>query len=232
MRLLILGCSRRKIQVPEPLPALARYDGPAFRVVRRYLDQTQDDALDVFIVSARHGLIAADERIAPYDEQLGQSSPEFCAAVRNAAADILRRGYTSACLLAGMRYRCLLEGSLTFSPQRMSIIYGSVGMRLSRLRDWLAGCVDQEPHGCVARSDDCTDAINGETLERLRSLLPVSATHASVWNVIVDGELVPVKKAVSAITGLPVSDFHTDYARRVAAVNGLRVVKSSARLKE
>src|SRR5438034_6245695 len=51
-RVLVISCSERKRSVQGPLAAIDRYDGPAFRVVRRYLRETQDRALKVYILSA------------------------------------------------------------------------------------------------------------------------------------------------------------------------------------
>ena len=57
--MLILACSRRKRPDDGLLPAIERYDGPAFRVLRRYLRERPAGAPDVFILSAEHGLIGA-----------------------------------------------------------------------------------------------------------------------------------------------------------------------------
>jgi hypothetical protein len=49
-QLLVLSCSQRKLPNPEPLPALERYDGPAFRVLRKFLRESPSKAqiLDIF----------------------------------------------------------------------------------------------------------------------------------------------------------------------------------------
>jgi exonuclease SbcC len=38
-RLLILSCSRKKKTTSQLLPALERYDGPSFRVARKFIDE-------------------------------------------------------------------------------------------------------------------------------------------------------------------------------------------------
>ena len=63
-RMLILACSRRKRLDEGLLPAIDRYDGPAFRVLRRFLRERPAGAPDVLILSAKHGLIAHDLPIA------------------------------------------------------------------------------------------------------------------------------------------------------------------------
>src|SRR2546430_68654 len=69
-RLLLLSCSQRKLGTPGKILALQRYDGPAFRVVRRYLRESEDPALHICVLSAEHGLIASGERIADYDRKM------------------------------------------------------------------------------------------------------------------------------------------------------------------
>ena len=62
--MLILACSRRKRLDEGLLPAIDRYDGSAFRVLRRFLRERPAGAPDVLILSAKHGLIAHDLPIA------------------------------------------------------------------------------------------------------------------------------------------------------------------------
>ncbi len=59
-RCLIIGCSKSKIKSPGHMPALQRYDGPSFRVLRRFLAAESsphaEGKVDVFILSAEFGL--------------------------------------------------------------------------------------------------------------------------------------------------------------------------------
>src|SRR5438128_9858454 len=69
-RLLILACSQRKRPYASLLPAIERYDGPAFRVLRRYRRLTEDKGLIVYILSAEYGLIPASKQIPTYDRRM------------------------------------------------------------------------------------------------------------------------------------------------------------------
>jgi hypothetical protein len=69
-RALLLACSQRKVPTPDLLPAIDRYDGPAFRVVRRYLRTNSDSDLIVYIVSAEFGLIPSCRPIPLYDRRM------------------------------------------------------------------------------------------------------------------------------------------------------------------
>ena len=63
-RLLILGCSQKKRPDSGLLPALDRYDGPMFRVLRKCLRECPGGAqgLETYILSAEFGLMQASTR--------------------------------------------------------------------------------------------------------------------------------------------------------------------------
>ncbi len=71
-RLLILSCSRRKRLDPGLLSAVERYDGPMFRVLRKFVRECASEAqyLAVFILSAEFGLIPGSKPIPDYDRRM------------------------------------------------------------------------------------------------------------------------------------------------------------------
>ncbi len=76
-RCLILGCSETKVATPDNVPAIDRYDGPPFRVLRRFLadrsPMNPKSDLDVFILSAQFGLIRDEQPIPIYDRHMSGS---------------------------------------------------------------------------------------------------------------------------------------------------------------
>jgi hypothetical protein len=145
-RLLIVACSERKNPAKEKLPAIDRYDGPVFRVLRKYLRERPEDALTVLVLSAKYGLIAADREIADYDCRLSAESAErLRPQVLKVASRVL-----SSCqwqgigICAGKDYRVALAGFGNFVPDglRVDFIEGRQGPRLTALRRWL-----REPGG-------------------------------------------------------------------------------------
>ena len=72
MNLLILGCSATKRHDAGLLPALHRYDGPLYRIIRRALAERPQLAarLTIRILSAEYGLISADTPIPDYDRRM------------------------------------------------------------------------------------------------------------------------------------------------------------------
>ena len=74
-RLLILSCSQRKHETQELLPAIERYNGPLFFVLRHFLRERPRQArqLDVYILSAVYGLIPGNLPIEWYDRKMDLS---------------------------------------------------------------------------------------------------------------------------------------------------------------
>lgn len=69
--LLILSCSQRKRLDLGLLPAIERYDGGHFRVLRKARREGYwPEAMDVLILSARYGPLAASTPITNYDQKI------------------------------------------------------------------------------------------------------------------------------------------------------------------
>ena len=137
-RLLVLACSARKRPDATPLPAVERYDGPAYRVLRKYLRATRDGSLAVRIVSAEHGLVRGDDAIDDYDRVLTRArvrelAPAVSAAVRADHAT-LRPEATLLCL--GRLY-LVCVGDLPGAE----LAAAGQGRKLAHLKAWLYdGC--------------------------------------------------------------------------------------------
>ena len=112
-RCLIVGCSRTKVDSPQPLSAIQRYDGPAFRVIRRYLSQAPEGMqdVDIFVLSAEFGLISAETQISSYDRLMtaaraAELRPSVLEAVR---VQICPQSYTEVFLSMGKAYVQAME---------------------------------------------------------------------------------------------------------------------------
>jgi hypothetical protein len=136
-----LACSRRKVPAKGYLPAIDRYDGPAFRVVRKYLRETPDGSLAVLVLSAKYGLIESERSIPWYDLHLSAASAaRLQPQVLEAAKRVLRSHHWQAVgLCAGKEYRSVLGGLAELLPAgaRLDLLAGGLGKRLAALRDWL-----------------------------------------------------------------------------------------------
>ena len=147
--LLIVSCSQRKRSELELLPAIDRYDGPVFQVVRRFLrSRSSPVPLDIYILSAEFGLIASDRPIPNYDRRITKKrSSELRPSVIEKLIEILKVDrYQEIFICAGKDYLRSLEGyeKLVQSETIIKIAPGGIGTKSSKLKDWLYNRLPQE----------------------------------------------------------------------------------------
>ena len=234
-RLLILSCSRRKRPDPHLLPAIERYDGPMFRVLRRFLMNSPQKArlLDVLILSARFGLILASETIPNYDwrmtrERAAQLRPEAQARLERIFE---RTAYEEVFICLGSRYREVLDGRQWPLPGlRVKVAEGSIGMKLAGLRDWLyedpPPPLTCAPKGSVRLRGVEVELTTEEILDIAHRAIENQVGEPAnyrAWYVQVSDQRVSAKWLVSQLTGLPVSTFGATEARRMLTQLGIEV---------
>lgn len=143
-RLLIIACTATKRRDVRLLPAVHRYSGPSFRVLRRWLADNPEAAanLDVDILSAEFGLIPAIQPIPDYDRRMTATrAVELREQVRTTLGELLAlRSYDSAYLSAGNVYRqafgdlSTIVGLRHFSTAPDG---AGIGAQLGALKRWL-----------------------------------------------------------------------------------------------
>jgi hypothetical protein len=138
-QLLVLGCSQTKRETAGLLPAIDRYDGSSYRVLRNYLRERQWPAkLSVAILSAKYGLVGGFTGIEDYDERMtplraSEWAPECLitlkewATAHNSIHFSLGKDYLPAVLPA-------IENSL---KAKSEIFAGPIGMKLSQIKTLL-----------------------------------------------------------------------------------------------
>lgn len=140
-RLLLIACTARKKRALEALRALDLYDGPSFRVLRKYLREEHANrvATQVAILSGKHGLISLTRQVRPYDVRL---TGQRAARLRSQVARSLRRRTgqpRSAFIFMGPAYFDVLPPLNSIFPRttRVVVASGGIGHRLGQLRRWL-----------------------------------------------------------------------------------------------
>ena len=241
--LLIVSCSQRKRSELELLPAIDRYDGPVFQVVRRFLrSRSSPVPLDIYILSAEFGLIASDRPIPNYDRRITKKrSSELRPSVIEKLIEILKVDrYQEIFICAGKDYLRSLEGyeKLVQSKITAKIAPGSSGKKLSVLHDWL---YDRSPEtdlvkSCIVPEGKAT--IKGilleynpaEVLDIAREALAKrqgNPTNYQSYYLLIDEKKISPKWLVSQLTGLPVNSFHSIQARRVLKKLGITIYKET-----
>lgn len=245
-RCLILSCTQSKRQSEGLLPAIERYHGPAFRVLRKFLrdDPSALQNVDVFVLSAQHGLISSGHMIADYDQRMTferarDLQEQVCKIFQS---QIAQAGYAEVFLSLGRTYRAALDGCEAVSScNNLVVSRVSSGKKLTELKAWLYDQqVDRtktkEP-ASVTRLQEGEKGVaiirgiqiemtTAQVLEAARQALAQGRGNPDnyrAWYVLVDDRRVGPKWLVGQLAGLPVSAFVADEARRVLRQLGIQV---------
>ncbi|MBE9125377.1 MULTISPECIES: DUF6884 domain-containing protein [unclassified Coleofasciculus] len=238
--LLILACSQRKRSDPGLLPAIIRYDGPTFRLLRRFLahQASHSRAISVYILSAEFGLISDDREIPYYDRRMTrmrshQLQPKVVAELENILSF---SSYQELFICVGRDYLQALDGYKAIIPEGLGvrIATGSLGKKLSELHYWLYGELAKQYHSSPVVAPKGKAHLKGIEVA-LTPAQVLDIAHQALaegkgkpfsyqsWYVLIDGQRVSPKWLVSQLTGLPVSDFHSIAARRMLIQLGIEV---------
>jgi len=144
-KLLILSCSMRKIHTDDPVAALDLYDGVAFRVVKRMQRCGEfPDSVNIFIVSAKYGLIPADQKITFYDQKMTleiacQQAKRNCLILRQILSD--QQCCEIFANLGTVYLKAIqpINSWLTY-PTPIILPGGRIGQKLQRMKRWLQEC--------------------------------------------------------------------------------------------
>ncbi len=139
-RLLILACSSSKLD--QPAPALLLYQGPLFLVTRKWFAAA--GPLKVLILSAKHGLIDAQQKLAPYDQRMDhRRARELAPQVLAMLGDVGKQhGPFDECYVElGRDYQAALppreELARILGCPRVIYDQGAIGLRCQALKAWL-----------------------------------------------------------------------------------------------
>jgi hypothetical protein len=251
MRLLILKCSARKRTDNATLPALERYDGPLWKVLRAFLREypTARTELDIYALSAQYGLIPASSSIENYDLLM---TPAQAVTIQPHATHmfttLMQREYQAICLALSQRYLAALgDWHTKLDPdrvRRVTITDGPEGMKLHQLRQWLIGATstiglppkqsliaDEHPRGTATIGGVTLSLSANAVLEQARQGLysdPKGARKFRDWYVMIDETPVGSKWLVSMLTGLSPSQFQAEAARRFLLQLGISIFRAES----
>jgi hypothetical protein len=231
-RALILSCSRSKRPDEHRLSAVERYDGPAFKVLRRYLRES-NATLAVRILSAEFGLIGPEEHVGLYDRRMTDCRARELEPAVTAAFELFWRSneINDLMLLTSKVYALAMTKCWSFLSDDVQIHTpsGSIGRRVAQLHDWLYGeppSVSVVVSGHVKFRGTSISVTSDEVLALARSELPNDAEKAAKfesWCVPIDERSVAPKWLVSKLSGVPVSGFRTADALHVLKKLGVEV---------
>lgn len=129
--ILILSCSQHKIE--RPARPIELYNGQSYRIVRKFLKENPDLNIEIYVLSAKYGLIDAmdpDGIIEPYDLKM---DPEIASRWK----EILERTIDKDRITRGNSF--FYGSSLYYSVLPFEIPHskGKIGEQLHQLKEWL-----------------------------------------------------------------------------------------------
>ncbi len=138
-RMLIISCSASKRRRPNRrIPALQRYDGVFFKVLRKSLREYDiADGLHVLIISAKYGLITPQTPIPNYNKKMDRGQAEKLGpAIRRKIRHAIGLAKPGVILVnVGGVYETSIRDILEL--KRAQWASGPIGKRAATLKSWL-----------------------------------------------------------------------------------------------
>lgn len=143
-RLMMLGCSSSKSDALEALPAIDRYNGTAYKVIKKARREGYwPKDTHIFIVSAKYGLISEHTCIEIYDQKMTNARAVELQAEVSGSVDILLKkgGYRKIFLNMGAIYMQSIRLSREIERARQAGIlqeaFGGIGLRQKQMKRWI-----------------------------------------------------------------------------------------------
>jgi len=136
-QLLVLACSARKHGNLEVMPAIERYDGVAFRMLKKTPYDT--DNVDIMILSAKYGLLYPSQYIPDYNLKMRSDIvPKLKPQVHQVMAEALQRmRYDIVVLSMSQLYTTVFDQFVWPSTTTVYFVPGGIGVKLGFTKRWL-----------------------------------------------------------------------------------------------
>lgn len=135
--LLIMSCSKTKKHL-ENVPAIALYDGQAYRVIRKRSTKN----LEILIISAKYGIIRSTDIVSYYDQVMTVTE---AVKMKEHVEKVIRktvwkRNSMRIFITLGFPYNLAVsEELIDFLDEgfNLQVASGPIGKRLHQLKEWL-----------------------------------------------------------------------------------------------
>jgi hypothetical protein len=142
--LLLISCSRTKKKNVEAIPALERYDGMIYKVIKKARrERYWPEQTNLYIVSAKYGLISEQTLIKDYDQKMTDArAVELQIVVSQTLDSLLQQNrYVHIFINMGAAYtqNIILSSELLKARHegRLKEATGGIGERLQQTKAWL-----------------------------------------------------------------------------------------------
>lgn len=144
-KLLILGPTYTRNTDPKPIPAIERYDGAVYRIIRKNLERVAEKGIDILIITEDLDVITSDTKL-PYKPPVGESwreriqvkkDLERIKRLRNQILELVsRKDYEEVFIALSREYQELLPDLTPYVKKIISNFRG-FGLKLKALKQWL-----------------------------------------------------------------------------------------------
>lgn len=140
-QLLVIGCSQTKRGTRGLLPAIDRYDGSSYRVLRSYLKGREwPSSLSVAVLSARYGLVGGFTEIEDYDERMTVMRAQEWAPLCANTLEKWSQQHRSLHFSLGKDYLPAVMPAIGKALGRKAEVFeGPIGMKLNQIKTLLEG---------------------------------------------------------------------------------------------
>lgn len=140
--LLLIACSGRKSQVKGRIPAIDRYDGVSYKIIRKLQREGHYPSdLDIKILSAEYGLIDANTPIPFYDRRMNKKRAEELhkGTLEKISALLNGRKYSKLFINLGKDYMRAIDGYQEFLDPKteVRIAEGGIGLKSKAMKEWI-----------------------------------------------------------------------------------------------
>ena len=137
-KLLILGCSQAKREDEGLLPALDRYDGPPYRVLRKFLrDYQWPSNVSIGVLSASHGLFGILKGIEYYDTRMDPVTARAKAPECSRTLQKWAKTHDKVRLSLGKDYLPAVQSELDHLGSKAEVFQGPIGRKLHQIKVFL-----------------------------------------------------------------------------------------------
>ncbi len=140
--LLIISCSNKKSKADGLLPAIERYTGAWYEVIKKLRREKRLPVnLDIVIISAKYGFLKSNEPIEYYDlimtkERAEELNPKILSSFESLLSNI---DYEAVFINLGNDYMPSITGLESIISHDTKLYYakGRVGERKKRMKEWI-----------------------------------------------------------------------------------------------
>ncbi len=137
-KLLVLSCSQSKTPHDQQLPALEVYNGPYYKVLRKFLREYEwPSGLSISTLSAKHGLFGVIKDIEHYDQRMDECTANQWAQACRDVIDKWAPSHESVHVALGREYAPAIDSALESTDLHQDHFLGGIGLKQKRLKNLL-----------------------------------------------------------------------------------------------